>query len=156
MLQKSRERSELSMRDLFLILLVSALAIVYCVFPRRCPAQATGKAAHSRSGIMVDLQSGEADGINLRDPIDKIRAALGSSAVKEETEELEGENTKVDVLSLTDHKVYSNELYTALMRFIPLAFLSVLSVAVPCLTPNRGDRCAVCESCKALFCRVLR
>jgi hypothetical protein len=96
------------MRILSLALLVLALAILYCVFPRRCPAQAAGIAARNRTGIIVDFQSGEVDGVNFRDPVDKIKAALGPSAVKEETEELEGESTKVYVISFTGHKVYKH------------------------------------------------
>jgi hypothetical protein len=38
------------------------LTILYCVFPRRCPAQATGKAASSRSGIIDPI--GTAGGQN--------------------------------------------------------------------------------------------
>lgn len=117
------------MRDWLLSLLVSTLAILCCVFPERGPAQVTvasastqssssgqaatrtsdsSDAANSRKRIIVDFQSGEVDGINLRDSIDRIKAALGPSAVKEETEELEGESTKVHVLSFGDHKVYKH------------------------------------------------
>lgn len=58
--------------------------------------------------IVVDFEAGNVGGASLRDPIEKIRATLGPSAVSEATEELEGDTSKVYILFFAGHKVYKH------------------------------------------------